>query len=125
MGTFTHHRASALVAFSLAVVCSSGAFAGTKSQAQLRFEQERAACMNGSSNQDRATCLREANAALQEARRGGLSAEDLARNSVARCDALPTADRADCVKRIESGASTGTARDGGILREHTQPAVSK
>src|SRR2546426_8157808 len=35
----------------------------------FRSQQERAACVNGQSHQDRATCMREAGAALYEARR--------------------------------------------------------
>ena len=37
--------------------------------AQARYQQDRAACMSGQSNQDHATCLREAGAALAQARR--------------------------------------------------------
>jgi hypothetical protein len=34
--------------------------------AQARYQQERAVCLSGQSNQDRATCLREADAALAD-----------------------------------------------------------
>ncbi len=38
--------------------------------AQAKYQRERAACMNGqTTNEDRATCLREAGAALAEARK--------------------------------------------------------
>ena len=78
--------------------------------------------MNGTTSQDRATCLKEASAALQEARRGNLSTGDLAQNSVARCAGLPADDRRDCEMRMRSGASSGSVSGGGILREYTRPA---
>lgn len=84
------------------------------------YQQERAACMNGSSNQDRATCLREAGAALAEARKGkaGGSAADYERNASARCDRLPDPDRRDCLARMKGeGTTSGSAARGGIYRE--------
>ena len=99
------------------------AVAGT-SEAQLRYQQERAVCMSGASNQDRATCLKEAGAALQEARRGKLSASEsqLGRNRTMRCSALPVQDRQDCEMRMSgAGSTSGSAQQGGILRELTRP----
>lgn len=108
---------------------AGSALAGTGlSAAQLRYQQERAACLNGSSNQDRATCLKEAAAALQEARRDGLAtaaAARLAQNRLNRCDALPAADRQDCILRIEQGTTSGTSQGGGILRELERPAAAR
>lgn len=110
------------VAASLLLVAGA-TMAATASDAQLRYQQERKVCLSGSSNQDRATCLREAGAALQEARRGRLSAGsgDLGDNAVARCAALPQADRDDCVLRIREGTTSGSAQQGGILRELVRP----
>lgn len=108
---------------------AGAALAGTGlSAAQLRYHQERAACLNGSSNQDRATCLKEASAALQEARRDGLAtaaAARLAQNRLSRCNALPATDREDCIQRIEQGTTSGTAQGGGILRELERPATAR
>jgi len=113
MNRFILHPAGTCVVLSLFVLFSSNAFAAKKSQEQLRYEGERAACMNGSSNQDRATCLREASAALQEARRGNLSGGDLARNAVRRCDGVPADGRDDCVKRQRGRHSARIYTDGG------------
>ncbi len=99
---------------------AGAASAAGVSEAQKRFNQERAACMNGTSNQDRATCLKEAGAAFQEAKRASLGTSgdaSLKQNSLARCSGLPAQDREVCRLRIEQGTTSGTARQGGILRE--------
>lgn len=83
------------------------------------YQQERNACMNGSS-QERTTCLREAAAARNEARRGQLTEENASYedNALARCKALPPADRPDCVKRVHGqGIVSGSVEGGGIYRE--------
>ena len=85
-----------------------------------RYEFERARCMSGQSQQDRATCLREAGAALEEAGRGGLATQRgaLPRNAIARCDAQPAADRAACVARMRgAGKTEGSVEGGGVIRE--------
>lgn len=115
-------HSSGAIAFSAALLLFAGASsAATKvSEAQQRYNQERAACMNGKSNQDRATCLKEAGAAFQEAKRASLGTSgdaSLKQNSLARCNALPAKDREDCALRMEQGTTSGTARQGGILRE--------
>jgi hypothetical protein len=109
------------LAGALALMAAGAAFAAPKSEAQMRYQQERSACMSGSSNQDRATCLKEAVAAYQEARKGALTGSEqaLAQNRTARCTALQQPERDECVQRMQVGTSTGTARDGGILRENT------
>lgn len=88
--------------------------------AESRYQQERAACTDGSSQQDRATCLKEAGAARDEARGGRLGAGQAASeaNATVRCNALPAKDRSDCVARIQgAGTTSGSVRDGGIYRE--------
>ena len=100
------------------------AMATSLSQAEQRYHDERAACLSGASNQDRAICLREAGAALQEARRGGLAGDEreLGRNRMARCAALPLPDREDCTMRMNGqGSTSGSAMQGGILRELERP----
>jgi hypothetical protein len=89
-------------------------------QAQARYRQERAACTNGRSNQDTATCLKEAVNARADALRGGLDdgAADYVRNAGLRCNRLPDSDRKDCLARIAgAGTTTGSAATGGIYRE--------
>ena len=120
-------RLSALAAAStFALLVGGTAAAGTRlSEAQQIYQQERAVCMSGKSNQDRATCLKEAGAALGEARRdnlGAAKAGEIGKNRMARCDALPAADREDCARRMQGeGVTTGSAQQGGVLRELSRP----
>lgn len=89
--------------------------------AAARYEQERAVCTSGQSNQDRATCLREAGAAFAEAKRGGLDdggAAAYERNARERCNKLAEADRAACMARMQGqGTASGSVAAGGIYRE--------
>ena len=112
-----------------ALLCAATAAAadrGRLSEAQSTYQKDRTACINEQSGQDRATCLREASAALQEAKRGGLN-DDKARfeqNRLLRCDSQPLADRADCVRRMNGeGTTSGSVEGGGILRELVTPVV--
>ena len=93
------------------------------SAAQERYNQERARCLSGASHQDRATCLREAGAALQEAQRGGLNTpNDLAANATARCNAQPAAGREACIQRVMGAGSTqGSVEAGGVIRQTETP----
>ena len=93
---------------------------GAMSEAQARYQQERAACLNGQTSQDRATCLKEAGAALLEARRGNLTdgQGQLDRNAMERCKVLSGAERTDCIDRMHgAGTVEGSVSGGGILRE--------
>jgi hypothetical protein len=117
---------AATLAACAAVIGLAGAPALARSpDAQSRYESERAVCMHGLSNQDKATCLKEAAAALQEERRGRLSTageRELEHNRLARCEAQTGADRDDCVMRMQgAGTTTGSAQSGGILRELSRP----
>ena len=110
---------------------------GSDADAQARYQRERAACMAGqTTNEDRATCLREAGAALAEARKGNLTSGDgqLRKNANERCKVLTGDERADCVARMSGqGSVSGSVGGGGILREKvtivpgtpTQPAPTK
>lgn len=85
-----------------------------------RYSRERAACTDGSSQQDRATCLKEAGAARDESRQGrlGVGAPVKDAHATARCDALPAKDRSDCIARIKgAGTTSGSVKEGGIYRE--------
>ncbi len=116
-----------LCAIALAVACLPAAWSAGKgsSEAQQRYQQERAHCLSGQSNQDRATCLREAAAALQEARRNRLdtgSSASLEANATARCQAQPAADRAACVARVTGvGSTQGSVEAGGLIRQTETP----
>jgi hypothetical protein len=101
-------------------VAVNAANMGKKSEIESNYQRERASCMNGTSNEDRATCLKEAGAAREEARRGALNDDGAAeqQNAVSRCNMLPQNDRVDCVRRIQGdGTVSGSAAAGGIFRE--------
>jgi hypothetical protein len=99
--------------------------------AQAIYLKERAACQDGTSQQERAACLKEASAALAEARRARLGNGEDARvlrgNAVQRCDAVRTEDRASC-RRLALGEGTvsGSAAAGGVVKELVtlEPAAS-
>lgn len=116
-----------LCAIALAVACAPAAWSAGKgsSEAQQRYQQERAHCLSGKSNQDRATCLKEAAAALQEARRNRLDtggSASLEANATARCQAQPAADQAACVARITgAGSASGSVEAGGLIRQTETP----
>ena len=107
------------------------AWAGSPTDAdiQARYERERAVCVNGKSNQDQATCLREAGAARDVARRGLLDegSPDYRRNQMDRCKALSGEEAKDCRLRMKgAGTVSGSASAGGIYRElvTVEPAAS-
>lgn len=95
------------------------------SQAEANYQQERARCLAGQTNQARDTCLKEAGAAQDEARRntlGTANQADLERNATQRCEAQPPADRAACVQRILGGSAEGSVGGGGVIRQTETPA---
>jgi hypothetical protein len=111
-----------VIAASMAL-CAQTALAadrGSASGANSAYQQERSNCLSGKSAQDRATCLREAGAAREEARRGGLDNGQARyeQNALTRCEGLPAADREDCQRRIKGeGSVSGSVTDGGVYRE--------
>lgn len=101
---------------------------------QQAYQQQRAACLQGHTGQDRQTCLREAGAALAEARRGTLAAGGDAawqRNALARCEAHQDAGERQACERMArgEGSQQGSVAEGGILYELTtrsvEPAASE
>jgi len=105
---------------------AAAAGSGGLSEAQRVYQADRAACLSGQTSQDRATCMREAGAALQEAKRGRLDdgEAEFDRNRLLRCDNQPPQDRADCVRRMNGeGTTTGSVEGGGILRELVTPVA--
>lgn len=94
--------------------------------AQAIYAKERSACLAGTSQQERAACLKEASAALAEARRSRLgNAEDahaLRRNAVQRCDAVRPEDREHCRRKaLGEGTVSGSAAAGGVVKELVTP----
>jgi hypothetical protein len=111
-----------------ALLCSPfvSAEQGGAATAKARYEQERARCQSGQSGQDLKTCLREAGAALQEARQGHLDDHDAryTRNALERCKPLPTDEAKDCRDRIlGQGTVSGSVKGGGLYREKTTTEV--
>jgi hypothetical protein len=109
-----------------ALLISTTSIAADRSSAETVYQRDRAACNSGQSGQDRATCLREAGAARQEARRGRLEdgQGEFERNRLLRCDSQPLQDREDCVRRMNGeGTTSGSVQGGGILRELVTPVV--
>ena len=91
--------------------------------ANANIAQERKNCMDGKTNQDRATCLREAGAAKQESQRGNLrDTGDYGSNASKRCDTLPADQKADCQRRsMGEGSVSGSVGSGGVVRELVTP----
>jgi len=110
-------------AFAIGAMLITGiamAAAADMSEAKARYQKERAACINGQSHQDRATCLREAGAALAEARRGnlGVGIGQYEQNQLRRCDVHQAEDREYCLRRMRGeGTISGSVEGGGIYRE--------
>lgn len=91
-------------------------------QAQYKLDVDR--CNKGETNQDRATCIREAGAALDEAKRNRLTngqGTSYEKNATDRCNALPEDQRQACLLQMSGQNTTveGSVGGGGILRETT------
>lgn len=100
---------------------AAGTSASTEIEARYRLDVER--CSTGQTNQDKATCLQEAGAARDEAKRARLTDHNAAfdQNQKARCDALPMAERDACMLQMSGQNTTtqGSIGGGGVLRETT------
>ena len=115
---------TALLVLVLASPSAWSAKAAPMSAEDAVFQKERAVCLSGQSNQDRATCLSEAGAARATARAGRLeneSALTLAANAMRRCQAQPKGEeRAACESKVRGeGQVSGTAAGGGVLKTMT------
>lgn len=110
------------VAALLAVTAATAQVASgtTGIDATGNYEKEVQACLTGSTQQDRETCLREARNAQAEKKRGALdnAGARFDANKVARCDALAGEDKAACQARMMGyGSTSGSVGGGGVLRE--------
>jgi hypothetical protein len=128
--SFTRARSWRLALFAgtvlLGATTAIAADSVTVADAQSVYRNDRAACLNGATNQDRATCLKEAGAALQASKRGGLvdGQERAEQNRLLRCDGQPPEDRQNCVRRMSGeGSTSGSVEAGGIYRELVTPDV--
>lgn len=109
------------------LAASAAAVAQTPPQdARARYEQEREKCMTNNTQDTFATCLREANNALDAARKGQLSSPGAAApgNATQRCAAFQsTAEQAECVRRMQNSPVSGSVSGGGVLRESVTTTV--
>lgn len=120
-----HSRKSLLsfgVAALLAVTAATAQVAtGTTGiDASGSYQQEVDACMTGKTQQDQATCLREARNAQADKKRGVLdnAGAQFDANAKARCDVLSGEDKAACEARLMGyGSTSGSVAAGGVLRE--------
>jgi hypothetical protein len=111
--------AAVFAAFSVGAISANAA---APSPAEQRYQQDRADCMAGKTAESRKTCLKEAAAALQAARRHELASptpEQVAANERKRCEVLSGDDRQDCLKRAAGVDTTvsGSVAAGGDLKE--------
>ncbi len=121
----THSRKSLLsfgVAALLAVTAATAQVAtGTTGiDASGSYQQEVNACMTGKTQQDQATCLREARNAQADKKRGVLdnAGAQFDANAKARCDVLAGEEKAACEARLMGyGSTSGSVAAGGVLRE--------
>jgi hypothetical protein len=112
---------SAVMMVAAPAFAATGAAKASGAQAaDANYNKERAACLAGQSGQDQKTCLKEAAAAREEARRGTLrtaSQEDLANNALLRCQRVAEEDRQDCRDMVMGqGTQDGSVKTGGVLK---------
>ena len=102
--------------------------ADSLSNAKATYLKDRQDCLQGRTNQDQATCLKEAGAAYEEAKRGHLNDDSAQyeRNALLRCQALKDDDRTACERRMHGeGTVTGSAESGGVFRTLTTPVPAQ
>jgi hypothetical protein len=77
------------------------------------------ACMTGRTQQDQATCLREARNAAADKKAGKLDTNgDLPANALDRCKVLTGTDRVACEARVLGyGGADGSVAGGGMIKE--------
>jgi len=126
--TSAHTRRAAqllAVAAMLLPQLSAWATPPASTSAQSRYQQDRAACLDSSSQHDRNSCLREAGAVRAESTRGVAvreTADARARNASQRCNELPGDMRGLCERRVRGeGTVSGSVAAGGVLRELVVP----
>ncbi|MFC5496953.1 hypothetical protein ACFPOE_05355 [Caenimonas terrae] len=121
----SHSRKSLLsfgVAALLAVTAATAQVAtGTTGiDASGSYQSEVNACLTGKTQQDQATCLREARNAQADKKRGVLdnAGAQFEANATARCDVLKGEEAAACQARVMGyGNTSGSVAAGGVLRE--------
>jgi len=82
------------------------------------YKKEVQACLSGRTQQDQATCLREARNAKADHRQGASSSNsaDYSANAALRCNGLTGEDKAACQARVTGyGSASGSVAGGGVL----------
>ena len=112
---------AALLAMTAATAqIAAGAAGSAGIDASGNYRQEVQACRSGNTQQDQATCLREARNAQADKKRGVLDngSARFEANATARCNVLTGEDQAACQARMMGyGNTTGSVAAGGVLRE--------
>lgn len=125
MTRINYFTITALLAAAALSGATVAAAAGPRSGAGSIYQDEVAMCAH--IPQDRAACIREAGAARQEARRGGLtSAPNYEQNALARCQLQPPSERMACEQRVRGTGMTaieGSVLGGGLIRETVTPVA--
>jgi hypothetical protein len=121
-GTLSFAAAALLaVGAATAQVASDKAFPGAEMiDSSGNYQSEVQACMSGKTQQDQATCLKEARNAQADKRRGVLdTAGSVDANAMGRCEVHTISeDRAACRARVMGmGDIEGSVAGGGLLRE--------
>lgn len=126
---FAPHHAFLRATVALAAACAlapalAARPAPATNAAEQAYQQQRRVCTEGRSNQDLATCLKEAVSARDQTRRGDLITEDaqtLAANALLRCRVhRSTVDREACEGMVRgAGEVSGTAQGGGRIQQFT------
>ena len=101
-----------------AQIATAGGITGIDNSGSYQSEVQ--ACLSGRTQQDQATCLKEARNAQADKRRGVLDTQgDLQANAMSRCDVFQAGeDKAACQARVMGmGNVEGSVAAGGLLRE--------
>jgi hypothetical protein len=118
--------ASVFALASPVALAASPAGAGSSQTAAInaQYQREVARCKSGQTNEDPATCLKEAGAARQQAMQGGLDNQpgvnqDYSQNALDRCKLVPADQRKDCMALMQDPSQTeGSVGSGGVLRTY-------
>ena len=110
--------ASTLLAVAAATAQVAPGTTGIDATGSTRSEM--AACTSGMSQQDYATCMREATNAGAAKRSGKLegASSELEANAVKRCEVLTGEEKIACMARIAGyGSTSGSVGGGGVVRQ--------
>jgi hypothetical protein len=116
---------AALLAVSATAQIASGT---TGIDATGNAQSEMAACNNGKTQQDRATCLTEVKNANAAKRAGKVdnAGDQFQANAMQRCNVLPSQDRVACEARVAGyGNPQGSVAGGGVITEIETVVVPK